>query len=109
SGPDLCNALKLLICLSCDQAKLGMYLIAVQAVNNLASGILQTAGPLDIIFLIKAGTELHKHNNFFSILRSLNERLNHLTLLCKTVQCHLDGNHVLILRSLGQETQKRPD
>ena len=103
------NTFKLRIRLSRNQTKLGMYLVTIQSVDHLTSRIFQLPGPFNIILLVKPGSEFYQNHNFLAVFCRLNQRLNHLTLLCQTVKRHLDGNDILILRSFSQKPQERPD
>ena len=37
----------------CDQADLGVYLITLESVQNTASGLFQTLGPVNVVLIIK--------------------------------------------------------
>ena len=59
-----------------DQGDLTMSLQAPQAVNNMASGLLQHLCPQDIILLIKTGFQLHKDRYLLAVLRCCCQRCN---------------------------------
>ena len=62
-----------------------MNLQSIQSVDYMASGILKTSGPSNIIFFIKSGLQLYKNIDFLSVLGSLHQSLNNLAVLCKSV------------------------
>ena len=94
------NILQLSFFLFGNQAKLGMNLIPVQSVDNMAACILQPSGPFDIVFLIKPRLQFYQNKHFLSVLRSFNQRFHHFALSRHTVKGHFNGHHLRIDRSL---------
>ena len=90
-----------------DQAELAVHLVAVQAVDHVAAGLLQPAAPLDVVLLVKARLELHEHQHVLAVFGGLNERLDDLALLGHAVERHFDGNDALVVGGLLQHRQKR--
>ena len=92
-----------------NQAELAVHLQIVQTINDPASGILQTARPLDVIFLVKACPQFHQHNDILAVFCGIDERLHDLAVGRHTIQSHLNGNDIRIMTSLIQQCQERAD
>ena len=71
-GTDLGVILHLFLSPAGDQTELGVHLIAVQSIHHLAASILQPAGPLNVVLLVKAGLELHQDKDLLAVFRRLN-------------------------------------
>ena len=106
TGTDLGDILYLVPHLPGDEAQLGMHLKTIQSVDHMAARSLQTTGPADVVLLIESRLKLHQNVHLLAVLRSLHQRLNHFTVLCQTVEGHLDGNYVRIICSLRQHVQE---
>ena len=106
SGSDLCIIFYSGVCLSCDQAQFGMHFVSVQAVNHAASGLFQSSGPFDVIFLVKAGFQLDHDKNFFAVFSSFDQCLHDFTLTCQTIQGHLDRNDGFVVCGLMKHAKE---
>ena len=104
---DLRDVLGLAVHAPRDQAELGVHLVAVQAVDDVAPGLLQPARPFDVVLLVKAGLELHEHEHVLAVLGGFDERLDDLALARDAVERHLDGNDGVIVRRLVQHIDER--
>ena len=82
--------------LLCDQAEFGMNFQFIQTIQDPAACVLQPPGPLNIIFLIKAGTKFHQCHNFLAVFCSIDQCLNDFTVICHTVQCHFNRYDIRI-------------
>ena len=97
---DLGNIFNLPFIFPGNQTQLGVDLIALKAVDHLASGSFQPPGPLDIIFFIKPRPQLYKNDNFFAIFRSIDECFHHLAVPRQPVKGHLNRHHTGIMGGL---------
>ena len=83
-----------------------MHLIVRQAVDDPASGVLQPAGHLDVVGLVKPGAQLHEHGDVLTVLRGLHQILHHLAVGGHPVEGHLDGHDPLVLTGLVEQLQE---
>ena len=83
-----------------------MHFIFAQTVNDMAAGILQSAGHFNVVGFIKPRPQLYQNNNFLAVFRGFNQGINNLASFCHTIQGHLDRNNLFVLRSLMQHTQE---
>ena len=84
-----------------------MNLIAGQPVNHVASRFFQPLGPVNVVFFIEPGPQLHHDPHFLAVFRRLNQSVDDLGVFRHPVQSDLNGNHVRILGSLLQQPQER--
>ena len=75
-----------------NQAQFGMDFVIAQTVDNPASCFLKPSRHFNIVFLVKTRAKLHKNNNFLSVFRRLNQRVDYLAFVGNAVKCHLYGN-----------------
>ena len=106
AGADLGVILGLPIGPAGDETQLAVDLIAVQPIDDLAAGLLQTAGPFDVVLLVKAGFQLHQHQNVFAVFRRLDQAFHNLAVPGYPVKGHFDGHHVGVACCLLKEIQK---
>lgn len=80
-----------------------MGLQAHQAVDDVAAGLLQLAGPLDVGGLVEAGLDLHQDEDLLAGLGRLDERVDYGGVAGRPVQRLLDREDVRIGGGLLQE------
>ena len=90
SGSNLCNVMDSGTVSVCDQADLGVYLIPLESVQNTASGLFQTLGPVNVVLLIKTCSQLDQNCDFFSVLSRCAEIFYKSCFLRQTVDRDLD-------------------
>ena len=61
-----------------DEEQLAVHLVAGQAVDHMAAGLLQPLGPVDVVFLVEAGAQLHHAGDGLAPLGRVDERLHDL-------------------------------
>ena len=84
-----------------------MHLVLTQTVDDLTACLLQTAGHLDVVCLVKPRAQLNQNNDFLPVLCRLNQCVDDLALVRNAVQRHLDGDNRVVLRRLMQHAQER--
>ena len=50
-----------------DQADLGVHLVILKAVNDLAAGFFHAFGPVDVVLLVKARAQLDECGNVLTV------------------------------------------
>ena len=94
--------------LSADhQRDLAVSLQPHQSVDDMTSGLLQLLGPDDVVLLVKPRLQLHQHRHLLAVLSGSGQRGDNRRIAADPVQCLLDGQHLLILRSLLDEIHHR--
>ncbi len=83
-----------------------MYLVAAQAIDDLAAGILEAVGHFNVVGLIKTGPELHQHHHLFAVFGGVTEGIHDLGMSGHAVQGNLDGLHGLILCRISQHADE---
>ena len=83
-------------------------LVFVQSIGQGNPGILKLGGPVDIVFLVKTGAQLHHAEHIFAVFRGAYQGRDDLAGRCDTVQCNLDGNDVGVAGSFVQKPYKMP-
>lgn len=83
-----------------DKTELAVHLIAVPPVNDLTPGLLQTARPFDVVFLVKARLQLDQHEHAFAVFGRFDEGFDDLAVPRDPVQGHLDRHNGGIVRRL---------
>ena len=82
---DLGDVLQAIFCIPDDLAQLGMHFIFAQTINDMAAGILQSAGHFNVIGFIKPRPQLYQNNNFLAVFRGFNQGINNLASFCHTI------------------------
>ena len=77
-----------------------MDLKSFKAVNDLAAGLLQPFGPIDVTFLVKAGPKFHEDGNVLVVFRRLGQVFNELGFAGQAVDGDLDGQNIGIVGRL---------
>ena len=106
---DLRDVLDAFIRFARNQAKFGMNLQFIHTVDNVAACALQTAAPLDVVLLVKAGFQLHQHVHLLAVFGSLHQRFHNLRVAREAVERHADGDDLRVIRRFGQHSQERTD
>ena len=86
-----------------DGADLRVHLEVAEAVDDVAAGGLEALGPLDVVGLVEAGTQLEKRRDLLAVLGGVDEGLGQMRLARQAVQRDLDGNDGRIHRGLAQK------
>ena len=90
-----------------ELADLGVALKALGAVDDGAAGLFQALCPLDVVLLVKAGTELHEHRDLLAVLGRIDERLAQATLLGHAVERDAQRDALGVIRGLVHQIQER--
>ena len=90
-----------------ELADLGVALKALRAVDDGAAGLFQALGPLDVVLLVEAGAELHKHRDLFAVLGGVDERLAQAALLSHTVERDTQRDALGVVGRLVNQVQER--
>ena len=80
---------------------------AYQTVNHMAARFFQHSGPYNIIFLVKAGLQLHQHRHLLAVLCRLGQRRNDRGIAADPVEGLLDGQNLRILCRLPDKVHHR--
>ena len=90
-----------------ELADLGVALKALGAVDDGAAGLFQALGPLDVVLLVEAGAELHKHRDLFAVLGGVDERLAQAALLGHAVERDAQRDALGVVGGLVHQVQER--
>ena len=80
---------------------------AHQAVDDMRAGFFQAFGPLDVIFFVKAGFELHEDRNLLAVLCGFHQGSDNGRIAADSVQRLLNGQHLGIKGGLAYEVYYR--
>jgi hypothetical protein len=83
-----------------DHAALAVGLVADEAEDDVHAGLLELAGPLDVVGLVEAGLELDSAVTCLPLLRGLDERADDGRVAAGAVERLLDGQHAGIAGGL---------
>src|SRR6185369_2261727 len=86
-----------------DQAELAVRLEPDQAVDDVAAGLLELAGPLDVRALVEAGLDLDEDEHLLAGLGGVDEGVDDGGLDARAVQRLLDGEDLRVGRGLLEE------
>ena len=109
AGTDLGEVAVFAVHLAGDKGQLGMDLVIVKTVEHGAARVLQLFGPVNVVLLVKAGTQLHHGHDLFAVFRRSDQRLDDLGVVGHTVQGHLDGDDVGVGARTHQHTDEGAD
>ena len=90
-----------------DMRNFRVYLQAFHAKDYVYSRILHLFRPVDVRSLIKPGQQLDDHRNLFPVACGRHQCLDHLRLLCQSVQRNLDALYLLVYSSFLKYPDKR--
>ena len=90
-----------------ELADLGVAFKALRAVDDGAAGLFQALGPLDVVLLVEAGAELHKHRDLFAVLGGVDERLAQAALLGHAVERDAQRDALGVVGCLVNQVQER--
>ena len=109
AGADLGDEGNTLLRFAGDQAELGVDFQPFNAIHHMTAGTFQQAGPLDVVFLIKAGFQLHQNIHLLAVFGGFHQCIHHLAVVGQTIKSHLDGDHVRVAGGLVQQLQEGTD
>ena len=90
-----------------DQADFGVDLVVLKAVDNLAAGLLQPFGPVDVVLLVETGAQLDQHGHILAVFCGRAQVFNQLGLARETVDRDADGDNVRVACGLADHLQER--
>ena len=90
-----------------DGAYLAMHFVVAEAVDDIASRLLETLGPFDIVAFVEAGAKLEKRRDVLAVFGRRDQRFRQTRLARKTVERNFDRNDIGIGRRLLQQVHKR--
>ena len=93
--------------LTYDEGDLTVRLKTNEAVDYVASGILEFLCPVDVVLFVEPGLELNKYHYLFTVLGCFEERCNDRRSVGYTVKCLLDSEDIRVSCSLLYELQYR--
>ena len=88
------------------QGALGVDLVADQAEDHVHAVLLEFAGPLDVVRLVKPGAQLHHHRHLLALIYRVHQGADDPRVAPGAIEGHLDGEHV---RICGGRLQKGDD
>ena len=86
-----------------------MNLEFINTIDDVAARALQTAAPLDVVLLVKAGFQLHQHVHLLAVFGSFHQRFHNLRVAREAVERHADRDDLRVIRRFGQHSQERTD
>src|SRR5262249_38812315 len=92
-----------IILLAHDDEDLGVNFQPTHAVDDVHSSLFQRLSQADVVLLVKARLQLDENSSLFPVVPGLEERMNHGRLPTYSIECLLNGEHVLIERSRIQQ------
>ena len=90
-----------------DQAGLTVGLEAVEAVHDVRPGLLELAGPFDVVEFVEARPQFDERGDLLAVTCGFLERLDDRRVAAGAVERELDGDHVLIPGGLPEEINHR--
>ena len=92
-----------------DEAHLGMALVVLHAVDDVATCLLEPARPVDVVRLVETRAQLHEDGDLLAVFGRLRQMLRNARFARQAVHRDLDGEHVRIGRRLLQHAQEGID
>ena len=86
-----------------------MDLVALEAVEHRAAGLLEALGPVDVRLLVEASSEFHKDDDVLAVVGCRREVLRHLRDVRQAVKRDLDRDDLGVGRRLLQQVEERLD
>ena len=77
-----------------DGADLRVHLVIVEAVDDVASGLLKALGPLDVVALVETRAQLEQRGHVFAVFGRGNKGLSQARLACQAVQRDFDAHDI---------------
>ena len=90
-----------------DHRQLAVRLEADQPVDDVAAGVLELAGPLDVGLLVEAGLDLDEHQHLLAGLGGVDQGVDDRGVAGGAVERLLDRQHVRVVRGLLDEPLHR--
>ena len=107
SGTDLRDVAHHAAVVAGDEADLGVDLVVLKAVDDLAAGFLQPLGPVDVVLLVKARAQLDEHRHVLAVFRRRAQVLHELGFSRQPVNRDADADYVRRVCRLADHLQKR--
>jgi len=107
AGADLRDVLHAGAVLAGDQADLGMHLVGIEAVEDVAAGLLQTLRPIDVVLLVKAGAQLDQGGDVLAVFGGSTEIFDQLGAAGHAVDRDFDGLYRRVEGRFADHLQKR--
>ena len=89
-----------------DEADLGVDLIVLKSVDDLAARLLQPLGPVDVVLLVEPGPQLDEHGDILAVFRRGAQVVHQLGPAGQAVDGDADGEHIRVLCRLPQQRQE---
>ena len=109
AGADLGDVAVALRALLGDEGQLGVHLVIIKAIEDSTASLFQLLGPVDVILLVKAGTQLYQSHHFLAIFGGFDQGLHDLGFPRHPVKGHLNGDDLRIPRGLFQHRDEGTD
>ena len=84
-----------------DAADLAVHLVIAEAVDDVASGLLEALRPFDIVALVEARAQLEQRGDLLAVLGGVDERFGEVRLACQAVERDFDRDDVRVARRLA--------
>ena len=82
---------------------LGMDFISDQPVNDVDSGLLEPAGPFDVVGLVKSGAEFYDGGDLFAVIHGVHQGADDARVAPGAIESLFDGQHLRIFRGPFQK------
>ena len=86
-----------------------MHLVIIKAIEDSTASLFQLLGPVDVVLLVKAGTQLYQSHHFLAVFGGFDQGLHDLGFPRHPVKGHLNGDDLRIPRSLFQHRDEGTD
>ena len=104
---ELRDVLDAVVGLAGDAADLAVHLVVAETVDDVASGLLKTLRPFDVVALVEAGAQLEQRGDLLAVLGGVDERLGEVRLAGQAVERDLDRDDARVARRLAQKLHER--
>ena len=75
---ELRDVLDAVVGLAGDAADLAVHLVVAETVDDVASGLLESLRPFDVVALVEAGAQLEQRGDLLAVLGGVDERLGEM-------------------------------
>ena len=90
-----------------DGADFRVHLVVAEAVDDVASGLLEALRPFDVVAFVEAGAQLEERGDVFAVFCCGDERFGQTRLARQAIQRDFDRNHVGVNGGFLQELHER--
>ena len=98
---ELRDVLDTVVGLAGDAADLAVHLVIAEAVDDVASGLLEALRPFDIVALVEARAQLEQRGDLLAVLGGVDERFGEVRLACQAVERDFDRDDARVARRLA--------